>query len=139
METYRQKIFRGYLEKDPEYKIPPSAKKTPESVESLRPMISGVVVHEHGSEMALVIEGSNLWFCYQLSVNGDSIDTPACDITGTSIKLNLDKDSRTSLSSLTDGQEVKVKVHNHFFKSPSPVVQVQKKVTSVYTFKFLHH
>ena len=137
METYCQKMFRGYLDKDPEYKIPPLPKKSPESVESLRPMVSDFKVHEHGSEMALVIEGSNLWFCYQLSVNGESTDTPACDITGTSIKLNLDKDSRTSLSSLTDGQEVKVKVHNHFFKSLSPaVVKVQKKVSSVYMYTF---
>ena len=139
METYCPKMYRGYLEKDPEYKIPPLAKKSPESVESIKPMVSGITIHEHGSEIALVLEGRNLWFCYQFSVNGENTSTPACDISGTSIKLNIDKDSRTSLSSLTDGEEVKVKVHNHFFKSPSPaVVKVQKKVCSLCSSIFSH-
>ena len=132
MEMYCQKMYRGYLEKDPEYEIHRLPTKSPEPVENMRPMVSGITIHEHGSEIALALEGRHLWFCYQLSINAENTSTPACDISGTSIKLNIDKDSRTSLSSLTDGEEVKVKVHNHFFKSPSPtVVKVQKKVCSL--------
>ena len=132
METYCQKMYRGYLEKDPEYKIPPLAKRSPDPADDMKPMVTGIKIHEHGSEVALVLEGRNLWFCYQLSINGENTSTPACDISGTSIKLNFDKGSRTSLSSLTDGEEIKVKVHNHFLKSPSPtVLKVQKKVRSI--------
>ena len=135
MEMYCRKMHRGYLEKDPEYKIPPLAEMSPEPVGSMRPIVSGITIHEHGSEIALVMEGRNLWFCFQLSVNGENTSTHACAISGTSIKLNFDKDSRTSLSSLTDGEEVKVKVHNRFFKSPPPAdVKVQKKVRSLYSF-----
>ena len=69
METYHKKVLRGFLDKEPDcYKIPPQ--KTSESIQevkSLLPTISKVELHLHkhpdGQELAVVINGDNLWFC----------------------------------------------------------------------------
>ena len=128
METYCEKLFRGYLDKAPEYKIP-SEGKAPASL-NMRPTVSGVTIHEHGSEVALVVEGTDFWFCHRLSIRGESIATPASKISGTSIKLNFDKESKPTLSALSDNEEVNLKVFNHFMKFPvTGNVKVVKKVS----------
>ena len=74
METYYKKVLRGFLDKEPDcYKIPPQ--KTLESIQevkSLLPTISKVELHLHkhpdGQELAVVINGDNLWFCSILNV-----------------------------------------------------------------------
>ncbi len=125
---YCEKLFRGYLDKAPEYRIP-SEGKAPAAL-NMRPTVSGVTIHEHGSEVALVVEGTNFWFCHHLSIRGESIATPASKISGTSIKLNFDKESKPTLSALSDNEEVSLKVSNHFMKSPVTVnVKVLKKVS----------
>ncbi len=127
METYCEKLFRGYLDKTPEYRIP-SEGKAPAAL-NMRPTVSGVTIHEHGSEVALVVEGTNFWFCHRLSISGVSIATPASQISGSSIKLNFDKEIKPTLSALSDNKEVSLKVSNHFMKSPVSVnVKVIKKV-----------
>ena len=74
MENYYKKVLRGFLDKEPDcYKIPP--RKTSESIQevkSLLPTISKVELHLHkhpnGQELAVVINGDNLWFCSILDV-----------------------------------------------------------------------
>ena len=128
VEIYCEKLFRGYLDKAPEYRIP-SERKAPASL-NMTPTVSGVTIHEHGSEVALVVEGTNFWFCHRLSIRGESIATPASKISGTSIKLNFDKESKPTLSALSDNEEVSLKVFNHFMKSPVTVnVKIIKKVS----------
>ena len=77
MEDYRQKVLRGYLDKPDLYHIPPRQNlKTLRAVQSLLPSISQVEVHQHkhpgGNELAIVINGDNLWFCntIELSIHG---------------------------------------------------------------------
>ena len=128
MKTYCEKLFCGYLDKAPEYRIQPQ-EKAPSSL-NMRPNVSGVTIHEHGSEVALVVEGTDFWFCHRLSIRGESIATPASKISGTSIKLNFDKESKPTLSALSDNEEVSLKVFNHFMKSPVTVnVKIIKKVS----------
>ncbi len=132
METYCEKLFRGYLDKAPVYRVQ-SQEKAPASL-NMKPTVSGVTIHEHGSEhgseVALVVEGTDFWFCYRLSIRGESIATPASKISGTSIKLNFDKEIKPTLSALSDNEEVSLKVFNHFMKSPvSVIVNVLKKVS----------
>ncbi len=130
METYCEKLFRGYLDKAPEYRIQ-SQGKAPAPL-NMRPTVSGVTIHEHGSEVALVVEGTDFWFCRRLSIRGESIATPASKISGTSIKLNFDKEIKPTLSALSDNEEVSLKVSNHFMKSPVTVnVKVVKKVSCI--------
>ncbi len=128
MVAYCEKLFRGYLDKTPEYRIP-SAGKAPAPL-NMRPTVSGVTIHEHGSEVALVVEGTHFWFCHRLSIGRESIATPASKISGTSIKLNFDKKSKPTLSALSENEEVSLKVSNHFMKSTVTVnVKVVKKVS----------
>ena len=75
MEIYHKKVLRGFLEEEHDcYKIPPQ--KTSESIQevkSLLPTISKVELHQHkhpdGQELAVVINGDNLWFCSLLKIN----------------------------------------------------------------------
>ena len=128
MVIYCEKLFRGYLDKAPEYRIP-SEGKAPASL-NMRPTVSGVTIHEHGSEVALVVEGTDFWFCHRLSIRGESIATPASKLSGSSIKLNFDKKIKPTLSTLSDNEEVSLKVFNHFMKSPLTVnVKAVKKVS----------
>ena len=74
MEIYHKKVLRGFLDKEPDgYKIP--QQKTSESIQevkSLLPTISKIELHLHkhpdGQELAVVINGDNLWFCSILDV-----------------------------------------------------------------------
>ncbi len=129
MATYCKKLFRGYLDRAPEYPIP-SPGQAPSPVSNIKPVVTGITLHDHGSELALVLEGQNFWFCYRLSICGESFGTPAAKITGTSIKLNIaTKDSKHSLSSVTNDQELTAKVFCHFLKAPQEAtLKVQKKV-----------
>ena len=128
MDSYCKKLFCGYLDKAPEYRIP-SEGKAPASL-NMRPTVSGVTIHEHGLEVALVVEGTDFWFCHRLSIRGESIATPASKISGSSMKLNFDKEIKPALSALSDNEEVSLKVFNHFMKSPVTVnVKVLKKVS----------
>ncbi len=128
MATYWEKLFRGYLDRAPEYAIPLPG-QAPSAVDNIRPIVTGITLHDHGSELALVLEGQHFWFCYRLSIHGESIDTPASKIAGTSIKLNFAKDSKRSLSSVSNEQELSVKVFCHFSEIAQPTtLKVQKKV-----------
>ncbi len=128
METYCEKLFRGYLDKSPEYRVLPTG-KAPASL-NMKPTVSDVIIHEHGSEVASVVEGTDFWFCHRLSIRGESIATPASKISGTSINLNFDKESKPTLSALSDNEEVNLKVFNHFMKFPvTGKVKVVKKVS----------
>ena len=129
MELYSEKLFRGYLDKSPEYRIPPPG-NAPSPIDEIRPVVSGITIHDHGSELALVLEGSNFWFCNRLSICGENIDTPASKISGNSIKLNFDTANKPFLSFLTNNQRITIKVYSHFLKSPSSVnIKVYKKVS----------
>ncbi len=125
MTTYCEKLFRGYLDRAPEYAIPSPGQAR--AVDNIMPIVTGIALHDHGSELALVLEGQHFWFCYRLSILGDDIDTPASKIAGTSIQLNLD--SKRSLSSVRNEQELSVKVFYLFSKAPKQItLKVQKKV-----------
>ena len=112
------------------YRIPPPG-NAPSPIDEIRPVISGITIHEHGTELALVLEGSNFWFCNRLFICGESIDTPASKISGTSIKLNFNNVNKPSLNLLSNEQEIVIKIYNHFLKSPSSVkLRIHKKVSN---------
>ena len=125
MEIYSQKIFRSYLEKQPEYfpPVPPPKTCLPE-MSILVPTLEGVEIHDHENELAVTVEGSNLWFCYQLSVGGHSVELPSCNFSGTSIQFNILKSG--SKMTLRNGR-VKVILHNHFSRPrKSEMLAIQK-------------
>jgi len=135
MAEYCQKIFRSLLEKFPEYAPPSPAKQSPVELTMLKPSITSVELHSHGNELAIVTEGSNLWFCYQISIGGHTVQTPAHDLSGTSIQFNIQREE--SKIEITE-EKVGVSVYSHFSKKPlSNCVPVLRKVSILVLYPFL--
>ena len=127
MTEYCQKIFRSYLEKLPEYTPPSPTKQSLLELTMLKPSITSVELHSHGNELAIVAEGSNLWFCYQISIGSHTIQTPAHELSGTSIQFNIQREE--SKIEITE-EKVGVSVYSHFSKKPlSYTVPVHRKVS----------
>ena len=132
MVEYCQKIFRSFLEKFPEY-IPPSlAKQFPTELTMLKPSVTSVELHSHDNELAVVVEGSNLWFCYQISIGGHTVQTPAHDLSGTSIQFNIQKEE--SKVKVEEGKVMAV-LYSLFSKKPlSEEVPALQKVSVSYRY-----
>lgn len=124
---YCQKLFHSHLEKFPKYSIPTWSRHPPDPVSMLRPSIEGVEIRHHGSETAIALEGSNLWFCYQISVGDHCKKTPPQDLSGTSIQFNISKPSRATI---TDGGSAKVTAQSHFVKPIKKEVSISEKKVS---------
>ena len=113
MAVYSKKLFISFLDKDPKYSIPSAPKYAPGEISDLKPSIDSVELHHLGSETNIVVEGSNLWFCYQVSIGAQSVKTTARDISGSSIQFNVQKENHRSV---TEDGNVKVVLHSHFAK-----------------------
>jgi len=129
MAEYCQKIFRSFLEKIPEYTPPSPSKQSPVELTMLKPSITSVELHSHGNELAIVAEGNNLWFCYQISIGGHTIQTPAHELSGTSIQFNI---QREESKIEVEEEKVVVVVYSHFSKKPlSGSIPVLQKVSEL--------
>ena len=100
----------------------------------LKPSVTSVELHSHGNELAVVVEGSNLWICYQISVGGHTVQTPAHDLSGTSIQFNIQRED--SKVKVEEGKVMAV-LYSHFSKRPfnkevSALQRVSKKKTSLH-------
>ena len=93
----------------------------------LKPSVTSVELHSHGNELAVVVEGSNLWFCYQVSIGGHTVQTPAHDLSGTSIQFNIQREE--SKVEVEMGKVMAV-LYSLFSKKPlSEEVPVLQKVS----------
>ena len=96
MNEYHLKVLRAYLEKEPEpYAIPQhSSLSSIEGVKSLQPSISNIELHVHkhpdGHELAVVINGDNLWFC-------DSIEIAICESEHLNIEISAERVARKQI------------------------------------------
>ena len=127
MVTYHLKVMRGFLECFPAYKLPQPQTKDLKEVALLKPSVNSVSFHQHGKELAVVIEGDNLWFCYSVKVSSlKAVETLAGNSTRRSIQFNYTPQSERDFH--TD-ETVGVKLFSHF-SNPirRPAVQVIKKV-----------
>ena len=113
MQEYSSSIFENYLDKSPKYSFPDVLRHALGDVDDSKPSICEVQIHHHGNESAVVMEGSNLWFCYQLSFRGLKLSVPASDISGSSIQFNGVKVPTKSTAALSSGKEI-VNVFSHF-------------------------
>lgn len=95
MCEFSKDIFDAYLDQAPKYSKLNSFPKRADSesvlsdVEDVTPELDEVQIHHHGNQSAIVIEGRNLWFCYQVSFRGLKVPIPASDISGSSIRYNI--------------------------------------------------
>ena len=131
MDVYSKKIIRGYLNKDPKYEIPPKQSKPPQPVQALKPYVTSVDLINHGSELDLVVEGSNLWFYNKLSMHNRPIKPAPCiqQSIGTCLHVKISGDSNSNLRSLKDGQKVTIGFHTHFSTRWEMDVECHTKVS----------
>ena len=116
MEEYRQSLLRGFLEKSlPNYSLPDPAAGPVKEVGFLKPNVNTVEVHKYPDEVAVVLEGDNLWFCHQIRL-GDyipHIPKLAEHIARRSIQFNFCLSKQTAKIVADDGY-VKVTLFSHF-------------------------
>ena len=126
MMVYIDKIVRGYLEKRQErYRIPDTL-HTPTPFASLTPVVTGVVIHDQGTETCIVVDGNDLWFCYQLIINGVTVSIPPNIVSGSSIKVIVPGSG--GLSNVNDGEMITIVIDSHFCERQSVHTTVHKKV-----------
>ena len=126
MSTYAEKAFHAFLEKPPAYVLPASPKAAPPEVPDLKPTLRSIQLHDHGNELAVVVEGSNLWFSYRISLQGIPVKSiPKSISSECTIHFNLKGEGKSVV--VEDGK-VKVTLHSHFSKTIKEFVAVQEKV-----------
>ena len=131
MPRYSKSLFERYLDKPPKYSFPEFLPHTLGDVDDSKPSIYEVQIHHHGTESAVVMEGTNLWFCYQLSFRGLKLSVPASDISGSSIQFNGIKVPTESASTLSLRKET-VNLFSHFkSKFVRQEVEVHERVSKM--------
>ena len=86
---YSKRVFEGHLDKHPKYSFPETMQQALDDITDLRPSVYNIQIHHHGSESAVVVEGSNLLFCYQVLFRGQKVSIPASDVSRSSIQFNV--------------------------------------------------
>ena len=138
MNGYRHKVFRSYLEKQPDvYSGPLQAKaiKETKEVSLLIPEVEAVEFHKYPNEYAMVIEGNNLWFCHKIYIgnksNGYKIDTPAQDISRRSIQFNFTP-SDGKMCIVPDNGHMEITLYSHFANPSNKTVSVKQVSIFIY-------
>ena len=137
MASYYLKITKGYLECSPEYTFPPPQTNVIKDIALLKPSVQSVSFHRHGKELAVVVEGDNLWFCYSINVGFlKSIKTEAENVTRRSIQFNYTPKSESDFHT---EETIGVKLLSQF---SNPIrrrtIPVKKKVNNFCEFMVIH-
>ena len=115
MLEYSKYIFEELLDKHPKYLFPETIKYALGDVDDLKPSVCEVQIHHHGNESAIVIEGSNLWFCHQVSFRGQKLPISASGISGSSLQFNgVDVPKKSEMTTKKEN----VNLVNHFKSKP---------------------
>ena len=132
MDGYRRKVFRSYLEKQPDMysgPLPAQAIKETKEVSLLTPEVEAVEFHKYPNEYAIVIEGNNLWFCHKIHIgnkgNVYKIDTPVQDITRRSIQFNFTP-SDGEKCIVPDNGHMEITLYSHFANPINETVPVKQ-------------
>ena len=132
----QKKLFRAFLEKEPNYTFPSAQKLAPPIVPNLKPTIEAVKIRHHGDRTSIAVEGENFWFCYNVTVGCHSRRLPSQEITGSSIQFD---GPQHKTSTVTEDRKVNVSLQGHFFKNFNQEVQVDDKVrTCIYIYIYIY-
>ncbi len=133
MKQYIKNVQDSFLSRDPSQftKPLPSTKFTPK-VDFLKPKVISADIHIYENEHAVVLEGENLSFCYEVQLgdmkNALRIDTPAL-ITPCMIRFNFPPTDKTRQINVRD-ESIKVALSSHFSKK----IRQHIKLKTVSTF-----
>lgn len=114
MDDYRHSTLRGFLEKDsPKYVVPSLAEAVKE-IGFLKPEVTTIEVHKYPNEVAVVLQGDNLWFCHEIRLGNYVPPVPKLveHIARRSIQFNFSLSESANI--VTDGGHVKVTLFSHF-------------------------
>ena len=128
MSEYYRCIANGHLEKNPVYSLPPKNTNPIAELAQLKPKVSSVAFHRHGKELAVDVEGDNLWFCTKIHVASiQQIQIEAENVSCKSIQFNYIPRDETDLP---EGDTVGVRLHSHFTNPiRKPSIPVKRKVS----------
>ena len=113
----------------------------PQKFPSLKPSVSSVTVSHHGEEVALILEGDNLWFCHKIKVGNRVgarvIKAKGPDTTRRSINFNYVPKHDGDLLIAPKDTKVSVTLYSHFSKPITKHdVEANRKVCKIYMFNF---
>ena len=114
IDDYRRSTLKGLLEKDlPKYVIPNPAEPVKE-ISLLKPEVTNVEVHKYSKEVAVVLQGDNLWFCHEIRLGNyvPPVLNLAEHIARRSIQFNFRLSETANI--VTDDGHVKVTLFSHF-------------------------
>ena len=119
-------VFAGYLDRPPQLKITDPIVSV-KDVTPIKPVANSIAFHRHGNELAITLEGNDLWFVSSIQV-GPLKNLSACagKTNQNSIQFNLQY--KADYAELTAGEEVDVIVKSQFYKPINCSLKVAKKV-----------
>lgn len=90
-------------------------------VAALKPDLSSITFYRHGDEIALVLQGENLWFCSKIKITSKSgsrvIDTVGADASSRSIHFNYVPRDKNDLLIEINAETADIVCYSHFAKS----------------------
>lgn len=96
-------------------------------VESTKPVTNSIAFHQHGNELAITLEGNNLWFVNSIQVGPlKKLCVSAKATNQNSVQFNLQY--RPAADSQLTADEVDVVVKSQFCEPLSCSLKVTKKV-----------
>ena len=96
-------------------------------VTPIKPVANSIAFHQHGNELAITLEGNDLWFVSSIQVGPlKNLCVSARKTNQNSIQFNLQY--KADYTELTAGEEVDVIVKSQFYKPINCSLKVTKKV-----------
>ena len=120
------------------YVLPKQSLYVPQQFENVKPEVKKARFFRHADEVAVVLEGVNLWFCHHIKVGtrGDAriieIDAQGQDMTMRSISFNYipKQDDDLLITESIRLKKVSITLFSHFCKSLQNIVEVEKMVSN---------
>lgn len=129
MENYQHNVFRAYLEKVPPEYVPPTLKCDALKVGTLKPNVTFSRIMKFPNEHAVVLEGSNLWFCYEVHLGERDNKIVSIKISEaiSSRSIQFTYEPTDKSERLVTSNKMKIALHSHFanpIRRNVPVEQV---------------
>lgn len=103
------------------YTFPPTS-NTPKQFKS-KPIVTKAEFYRHDDEVAVVLEGNNLWFCHKIKINTRQdaryieFNAEGQDTTMRSINFNYKPEQDNDLLIKHRSSKVSITLYSHFYKA----------------------
>ena len=115
------------MDKPPQLKIA-NPIKTIREVATTKPAAKSIAFHQHGKELAITLEGDNLWFVHSIQVRTlQKLFVSAMATNQKSVQFNLQ--CKPNELTITADEEVQVVIQSQFYEPIKSSLKVTKKVS----------